>query len=85
MFIRTWYPVQIPQYYNPVTSLLLPQDQKNGWTGMKTSGELRRTRGLKAEFSGDSVYKVATCTCVNVNLFVDFEYFKLHLTKIRVL
>ena len=52
---------------------------------MKTSGELRRTRGLKAEFSGDSVYKVATCTCVNVNLFVDFEYFKLHLTKIRVL
>ncbi|XP_052262735.1 ribosome biogenesis protein BMS1 homolog isoform X1 [Dreissena polymorpha] len=57
VFLRSWYPVEVPQFYNPVTSLLLPGDQKQAWTGMKTVGQLRRERGAKAEFSQDSVYK----------------------------
>lgn len=58
VFLRTWYPVQIPEFYNPVTSLLLPKSEKNKWIGMKTIGQLRREKGLSAPVNQDSLYKV---------------------------
>ncbi|WAQ97349.1 BMS1-like protein [Mya arenaria] len=57
VFLRTWFPVEVPQFYNPVTSLLLPHDQKHTWTGLKTVGQLRREKNVKAKFSTDSIYK----------------------------
>ncbi|XP_053392079.1 ribosome biogenesis protein BMS1 homolog [Mercenaria mercenaria] len=57
VFLRSWYPVEVPQFYNPVTSLLLPKSEKQGWTGLKTLGELHREKNMKPKFSDDSVYK----------------------------
>jgi ribosome biogenesis protein BMS1 len=48
----------VPQFYNPVTSLLLPKNEKQGWTGLKTLGQLHREKNMKPSFSDDSVYKV---------------------------
>lgn len=56
-FVRTWYTVQVPRFYNPVTSLLLPPEQKNKWYGMKTLGQLRRERNLSIPTNQDSLYK----------------------------
>lgn len=49
VFCRTWYKVDIPKFYNPVNSLLLPPSEKNTWTGMKTTGQLKRERNIKAQ------------------------------------
>ncbi|CAJ0940945.1 unnamed protein product [Ranitomeya imitator] len=47
VFLRSWYPVTVPIFYNPVTSLLKPVGQKESWTGMKTVGQLRHELGIK--------------------------------------
>ncbi|EDO39967.1 predicted protein [Nematostella vectensis] len=57
VFVRTWYPVTVPKYYNPVTTLLLPTEQKTGWEGMKTVGQLRKDQGLNVPVKQDSIYK----------------------------
>jgi len=56
VFCRTWYKVDVPQLYNPVTSLLLPPAMKNAWRGMKTTGQLKREKGLRSEPQLDSLY-----------------------------
>lgn len=60
VFVRTWYPVSIPKFCNPVTSLLLPNEAKFAWEGMKTVGQLRKAEGTKAAVKQDSIYKVMT-------------------------
>ncbi|KAM9324942.1 ribosome biogenesis protein BMS1 homolog [Gastrophryne carolinensis] len=57
VFLRTWYPVTVPTFYNPVTSLLKPVGQKETWTGMKTVGQLRHELGIKQKKRKDSLYK----------------------------
>ncbi|XP_025936201.1 ribosome biogenesis protein BMS1 homolog [Apteryx rowi] len=57
VFVRTWYPVSIPAFYNPVTSLLKPAGEKDSWRGMKTTGQLRQERGIKLKQNKDSLYK----------------------------
>ncbi|KAF4520335.1 hypothetical protein B566_EDAN004395 [Ephemera danica] len=56
VFCRTWYQVHIPQFYAPVTSLLLPDEEKLKWRGAKTLGELKREKGLQCEPNEDSLY-----------------------------
>ncbi|KAM4636632.1 ribosome biogenesis protein BMS1 homolog [Discoglossus pictus] len=56
-FMRTWYPVTAPTFYNPVTSLLKPVGQKETWTGMKTVGQLRHELGIRNKPQKDSLYK----------------------------
>lgn len=58
VFLRSWYPVSIPQLYNPVTSLLLPVGQKDSWSGMRTVGQLKHDLGVRNKPSIDSLYKV---------------------------
>ena len=55
VFVRTWYPVAVPQYYNPVTSLLLRD--KNTWTGMRTVGQIRHEMGKKPPVKPHSLYR----------------------------
>ena len=55
VFVRTWYPVSVPRYYNPVTSLL--REDKSQWTGMRTVGQLRHEQGVKPTVRKDSVYQ----------------------------
>ncbi|XP_077115502.1 ribosome biogenesis protein BMS1 homolog isoform X1 [Ranitomeya variabilis] len=57
VFLRSWYPVTVPIFYNPVTSLLKPVGQKESWTGMKTVGQLRHELGIKPVQRKDSLYK----------------------------
>lgn len=57
VFIRTWYPVEIPSYYNPVSSLLLPLGNKTDWQGMRSVGQLRKETGITATSKTDSHYK----------------------------
>ncbi|XP_018368525.1 PREDICTED: ribosome biogenesis protein BMS1 homolog [Trachymyrmex cornetzi] len=56
VFCRTWYKVDVPRFYNPVTSLLLPPAEKSRWHGMKTTGQLKRERNIHAEANMNSIY-----------------------------
>lgn len=56
VFCRTWYKVDVPKFYNPVNSLLLPVQEKNQWRGMKTTGQLKRDNAIKALPNKDSLY-----------------------------
>ena len=55
VFVRTWYPVSIPRYYNPVTSLLRPD--KTQWEGMRTVGKIRHELGKKPAVKRESLYR----------------------------
>ncbi|XP_049750621.1 ribosome biogenesis protein BMS1 homolog [Elephas maximus indicus] len=57
VFMRTWYPVSIPAFYNPVTSLLKPVGEKDTWSGMRTTGQLRLAHGIRLKPNKDSLYK----------------------------
>eukprot|EP01132_Coremiostelium_polycephalum_P002311 gene2311-2850_t len=54
IFLRTWYTITPTKFYNPVTSLLI--QQKDQWQGMKTVGQLRFEKGLRAPQKKDSDY-----------------------------
>lgn len=56
MFCRTWYKVDVPRFYAPVTTALLPLGEKSQWRGMKTVGQLKREQGLRASANPDSAY-----------------------------
>lgn len=56
VFCRTWYKIDVPKFYNPVTSLLLPVEEKNQWQGMKTTGQLKREKNIRAPANKDSMY-----------------------------
>ena len=55
VFIRTWCPVSVPQYYNAVTSLL--EFDKGVWNGMRTVGQIRFETGAKPRVQKNSLYK----------------------------
>uniref|UniRef100_A0A8C7NGU9 Bms1-type G domain-containing protein n=1 Tax=Oncorhynchus mykiss TaxID=8022 RepID=A0A8C7NGU9_ONCMY len=57
VFLRSWYPVSVPQLYNPVTSLLMPAGQKDSWSGMRTVGQLKHDMGVRNKPNTDSLYK----------------------------
>lgn len=54
VFLRTWYPVKPPRYYNPVASLLMPDKV---WRGMRRTGEVRRDRQIPIPMNSDSLYR----------------------------
>ncbi|XP_072174747.1 ribosome biogenesis protein BMS1 homolog [Diadema setosum] len=57
IFVRTWYQVAVPKFYNPVTTLLLPPEEKGQWAGMRTVGQLRHDANLPVPRQKDSEYK----------------------------
>lgn len=59
VFCRTWYRVDIPKFYTPVTSLLLSSSEKNQWQGMKTVGQLKREKNIHNKANADSSYTVS--------------------------
>ena len=56
VFCRTWYKVDVSKFYNPVTSLLLPPEEKSRWQGMKTTGQLKRENRIRMPANTDSMY-----------------------------
>jgi len=57
VFLKTWYQVELPKFFNPVTNFIMPPDKRAEWQGMKTLGMLRKETGSKALFSKDSQYQ----------------------------
>ncbi|KAH9305079.1 hypothetical protein KI387_009483, partial [Taxus chinensis] len=55
VFLRAWTQVDIPCFFNPVTTSL--QSRDNIWKGMKTVAELRREQSLPIPVNKDSLYK----------------------------
>lgn len=55
IFLRSWYTVQVPQFYTAVANLLLPTQEP--WQGMRTVGRLRYERGLAVPQNPDSLYR----------------------------
>lgn len=63
VFVRTFVPIQVPVFYNPIFNLLLDRihaaDGKGcQWRMLKTVGELRYTAGQQPEQKEDSNYRV---------------------------
>lgn len=59
VFLRAWTQVEVPQFYNPLTTALQPRGKT--WQGMKTVSELRREHNLPVPVNKDSLYKVLPC------------------------
>lgn len=74
VFLRAWTQVEVPSFYNPLTTALQPRDQT--WRGMKTVAELRREHNLPVPVNKDSLYKVkhVISTFVN-NLIITLKSF----------
>eukprot|EP00804_Cyclotella_cryptica_P003462 CCRYP_002111-RD/>CCRYP_002111-RD protein AED:0.29 eAED:0.29 QI:0/0.5/0.4/1/0.5/0.4/5/98/563 len=56
VFCRTWVPVEVKNYYNPVTSLLC-KDGVDGWRAMKPKSILHVETETPIEVNPDSIYK----------------------------
>lgn len=67
VFLRAWTKVDIPKFFNPVTTLL--QAKGTEWKGMKTVGELRRLQKLPIPVNPDSLYKVKWLLTLGVDLY----------------
>lgn len=61
VFLRAWAEVDVPQFYNPLTTALQPRNKT--WQGMKTVAELRREQNLPIPVNKDSLYRVRTLAC----------------------
>ncbi|KAI9811895.1 MAG: Glycoside hydrolase 2 (Mannanase, beta-galactosidase) [Pycnora praestabilis] len=60
VFLRAWYPIRPHRFYNPVTNLLEAPDletAKDGWKGMRLTGEVRRDEGLPTPQQKNSAYR----------------------------
>lgn len=55
IFLKTWYPVKVKKFYNPVTSLLL--SKHNEWKGMRLTGQVRAENNIPTPIEKDSTYK----------------------------
>ncbi|KAK6930443.1 AARP2CN [Dillenia turbinata] len=55
VFLRAWTQVDVPKFFNPLTTALQPREQT--WQGMKTVSELRKEHDIPVPFNKDSLYK----------------------------
>nr|XP_043620460.1 ribosome biogenesis protein BMS1 homolog [Erigeron canadensis] len=55
VFLRAWTQVEVPSFYNPLTTALQPRHET--WRGVRTVGELRREYNLPIPDNKDSHYK----------------------------
>lgn len=55
VILRSWYPVHVKKFYNPVTSLLL--ENKKEWKGLRLTGKIRADLGIQTPSNPDSQYR----------------------------
>lgn len=72
IFCRTWMPVEMKKYYNPVTSLLFKKGADD-WRGMKNKAQLQIETETPIEVNPDSIYKPIVRT--------EKKFNKLHVPK----
>eukprot|EP00535_Pseudo-nitzschia_heimii_P006730 CAMPEP_0197183476 /NCGR_PEP_ID=MMETSP1423-20130617/7837_1 /TAXON_ID=476441 /ORGANISM="Pseudo-nitzschia heimii, Strain UNC1101" /LENGTH=1200 /DNA_ID=CAMNT_0042634059 /DNA_START=60 /DNA_END=3662 /DNA_ORIENTATION=+ len=56
VFCRTWMPVKMKEYYNPVTNHLSGKGT-SGWRGMRNKALMQLETGTPIEVNPDSIYK----------------------------
>ena len=56
VFLRAWTQVEVPRFYNFLTTALQPRNQT--WQGMKKVAELRTELNIPVPVNKDSLYKV---------------------------
>lgn len=56
IFLRTWYPLEVPKFYAPVTNLLFSEHNQD-WNGLKTLGTLKFENNIKINPNENSLYK----------------------------
>eukprot|EP00536_Pseudo-nitzschia_multiseries_P000880 jgi/Psemu1/250023/estExt_Genewise1Plus.C_110096 len=56
IFCRTWMPVKMKEYYNPVTNHLSSKGT-SGWYGMRNKALMQLETGTPIEVNPDSIYK----------------------------
>jgi len=56
IFCRTWMPVKMKEYYNPVTNHLSAEGT-SGWHGMRNKALMQLETGTPIEVNPDSIYK----------------------------
>lgn len=79
VFLRTFFAVELPKYYNPVLNRLLPivgekDTTTTGWRLLRTLGELKWEAGIKTESNPDSQYKVSVGSVNKFYLFFVLRY-----------
>lgn len=57
VFCRTWFKVNVPQFYNPMITLLLPPDVRLNWKGARTLCQIKQDENIKNLPNQDSMYK----------------------------
>lgn len=57
VFLRSWFTVFVPKFYTIIKNLLLTNEERLKWQGMKTTGQLHAEGGGHAGYKKDSVYK----------------------------
>lgn len=55
IFLKTWYPIKVKKFYNPVTSMLLSDHEQ--WKGMRLTGQVRAENNIATPLQKDSAYK----------------------------
>ncbi|KAK5143579.1 hypothetical protein LTR04_001850 [Oleoguttula sp. CCFEE 6159] len=55
VFLRAWYPIKPHRFYNPVTNLL--NEEGDGWTGMRLTGQVRAEQKIPTPADKNSAYR----------------------------
>ncbi|TKA82039.1 hypothetical protein B0A49_00177 [Cryomyces minteri] len=55
VFLRAWYPIKPHRFYNPVTNLL--NEEGDGWTGMRLTGQVRAEQNMPTPADKNSAYR----------------------------
>ncbi|CAF0887412.1 unnamed protein product [Brachionus calyciflorus] len=56
VFLRTWYALEVPKFYAPITNLLSVKHEEV-WQGVKTLGILKKENNIQVNPNEDSLYK----------------------------
>lgn len=67
VFLRAWTQVEVPCFYNPLTTALRPRGET--WHGVRTVAELRRDYNLPIPDNKDSHYKVSKHLLSSFSIF----------------
>jgi len=59
VFVKTWYKIEIPKYYAPVTNILDKNidGEKYVWKGMRTTAQIKRDANIRHAANEDSLYR----------------------------
>ena len=57
VFVKTWFQVEVPNFYTVVTNLLQPFDERSSWNGVRTVGQIKRDANLRNTVNEDCIYK----------------------------